>query len=215
MIEAVIFDMDGVLVDTEPFHMEIERRQFLQNGLDLSYEEHQKYNGIASDVMLEKIAMDYGLVLPLEELVEQNKSESIRYFSELDEIPVMPGLVNLLEKLQQISYPRAVASSSFPEIIDLILTKTGLRGYFEVVVSSQDAGKSKPEPDVFLLAAKRLGKKNENCLVVEDSKNGIRAALAAGMFCVAFQGPGAKPENQKEADIVISEFGELEPMLFK
>lgn len=213
MIKAIIFDMDGVLVDSEPFHIEIEKRQFRQNDILVSEEEHRRYLGVASDVMWKEIGQNHNLNFPVENLIEQNKSESIRFFSELNDIPVMPGLIELLEKLQQKNYPRAVASSSFPEIIDLILEKTGLNKYFDVVVSSREAGKSKPEPDVFLLAARKLGVHSENCMVVEDSKNGIKAAKSAGMKCIAFQGPGANPENQKQADAVIFDFKELEQLL--
>lgn len=213
MIKAIIFDMDGVLVDSEPFHIEIEKRQFRQNDILVSEEEHRRYLGVASDVMWKEIGQNHNLNFPVENLIEQNKLESIRFFSELDDIPVMPGLIELLEKLQQKNYPRAVASSSFPEIIDLILEKTGLNKYFDVVVSSREAGKSKPEPDVFLLAARKLGVHSENCMVVEDSKNGIKAAKSAGMKCIAFQGPGANPENQKQADAVIFDFKELEQLL--
>lgn len=215
MIRAIIFDMDGVLVDSEPFHIEIEKRQFMLNGLDISDEEHHRYLGVASDVMWKEIGQNHNLNLPVEKLIEQNKSESIRFFSELDEIPVMPGLIELLERLKQKNYPRAVASSSFPEIIDLILEKTGLEKYFEVVVSSQEAGKSKPEPDVFLLAAQKMGVHPENCLVFEDSKNGIKAAKSAGMKCIAFQGPSANPEHQRLADAIITDFGDLELTLLK
>ncbi len=213
MIKAIIFDMDGVLVDSEPFHTEIEKRQFRLNGIKISDEEHRNYMGVASDVMWRQISERQPLELSVEKLIEQNRIESIRYFSELTEIPVMPGLIELLESLQQKNYPMAVASSSFPEIIELILQKTGLKKYFQVVVSSQEAEKSKPEPDVFLLAARRLNISPENCLVIEDSANGIRAAHLAGMSCIAYQGPEANPQNQEEADAVIQSYAQLEMML--
>jgi len=213
MIRAIIFDMDGVLVDSEPFHVEIEKRQFELNQLMIDDDEHHQYMGVASDVMWRDIAIRHSLALAVDELIEQNKAESIRFFSELKEIPIMPGLVDLLENLSQNNYPMAVASSSFHEIIELILERTGLRKYFEQVVSSQEAGKSKPEPDVFLLAAKRIGIKPEDCLVVEDSANGIRAAKAAGMKCIAFEGPGANPANQQQADAVIKSFDQLPGLL--
>lgn len=213
MIKAIIFDMDGVLVDSEPFNIEIEKRQFELNHILISEEEHHQYMGVATDVMWKEIAKGQSLPLPVEALIEQNKKESIHYFTELKEIPVMPGLIDLLEKLTSKNFPIAVASSSFPEIIELILQKTGLRKHFQVMVSSQEAGKSKPEPDVFLLAAKRLGINPENCMVIEDSANGIRAAKAAGMRCIAFEGPGANPANQKQADAVIKSFDQLYMML--
>ena len=213
MIKAIIFDMDGVLVDSEPFNIEIEKRQFELNHLSISEEEHHQYMGVATDVMWREIAKRQSLSLPVETLIEQNKTESIHYFTELKEIPVMPGLVDLLEKLTLKNFPIAVASSSFPEIIELILQRTGLRKHFQVVVSSQEAGKSKPEPDVFLLAAKQLGINPQDCMVIEDSANGIKAAKAAGMRCIAFEGPGANPANQKQADAAIKSFDQLYNML--
>jgi len=213
MIKAIIFDMDGVLVDSEPFHIEIEKQQFLMNQLSITNEEHHRYMGVATNVMWEQIAERHSLNASVEELTEQNRIESIRFFTEVKEIPVMPGLIDLLEKLQQKKYPMAVASSSFPEIIKLILERTGIRKYFQVVVSSQEAGKSKPEPDVFLLAARKLKVMPNDCLVVEDSKNGIKAAQAAGMSCVAYQSPGVDPQSQKEADAVVKNYAQLEMML--
>jgi len=213
MIEAIIFDMDGTLVDTEPFNTEIEKSLFKLNKIEISEEEHQKYIGVASDAMWLEIAKRNKLQIPVSELIEQNHKESFRYLSEVKQIPIMPGLVELLEKLQAKKYPMAVASSSTPEIIDLILKKTNLKNYFQVIVSAQETGKSKPEPDVFLLTAEKLGIKPANCLVVEDSGNGIKAAIAAGMTCVAYQSPDADPQKQKEADAVIRNYAQLGMML--
>lgn len=213
MTKAVIFDMDGVLVDSEPFHTAIEKRQFELNNLFLSEEEHGQYMGVASDVMWRDIALRHALALEVEELIEQNKAESIRFFSALEHIPMMPGLTQVLEELNKREIPLAVASSSFHEVIELILERTGLRAYFLQVVSSKEAGKSKPEPDVFLLAARRLGIDPKDCLVVEDSYNGIQAAKAAGMRCIAFEGPGANVEAQKKADASICDFNQLLDLL--
>lgn len=213
MTKAIIFDMDGVLVDSEPLHMQIEKQQFELNNLVISEKEHHRYMGVASDVMWRTIALHHTLPLEVEALIEQNKAESIRFFSALEDIPLMPGVTQALEELYQMGLPIAVASSSFHEIIELILKRTGLRPYFQQVVSSKEAGKSKPEPDVFLLAASRLGVDPTDCLVVEDSFNGIKAAKAAGMRCIAFAGPGANLEAQKQANEHISHFDQLIALL--
>lgn len=213
MTKAIIFDMDGVLVDSEPYHLAIEKRQIELNKLPVSEEEHHRYIGVASDVMWRDIALRHSLSIEVETLIEQNKSESIHFFSAIEQIPLMPGIRQLLEELKKKGIPLAVASSSFHEIIELILERTGLRPYFQQVVSSKEAGKSKPEPDVFLLAAHRLGIDPNECLVVEDSFNGIKAAKAAGMRCIAYAGPGANTAAQKQADERISDFGQLIALL--
>lgn len=212
MIKAIIFDMDGVLVDSEPIHVAFEKQQFALHNLNISAEEHHRYMGVASDVMWQKISAKHTFNKPLDEIIRESRERCIHYFSELPEIPVMPGLTDLLEELTRKEIPIAVASSSYPEVIATILDKTGLRRYFKVVVSSQEAGKSKPEPDVFLLAAKKLGIAPKDCLVIEDSANGIKAAQAAGMTCIAYQGPGANPASQKEADAVVKSYAQLKKM---
>jgi beta-phosphoglucomutase len=208
--QAVIFDMDGVLVDSEPFHVQNEKLMFSRLGLDISDEEHARYMGTATDVMWEQIIRERKLSLDVEETTLQTIQQEIPYFQSLEKIDPMPGLVNLLEKLQKSGIPMAVASSSDKAIIDIILEKSGLRKYFEHAVSSGEIGKSKPEPDVFLHAAMLLGVAPENCIVFEDSRNGIKAAKAAGMVCIAYSGGNSGHQNQSQADRRISDFNELD-----
>lgn len=108
----------------------------------------------------------------------------------------------------------AVASSSDKSIIDIILDKSGLRKYFYHTVSSGEIGKSKPEPDVFLHAAKLFGVAPENCIVFEDSKNGIKAAKAAGMYCIAYSGGDSGNQDQSQADHRIVDFNEIDVEMF-
>lgn len=215
MIEAIIFDMDGTLVDTEPFHTEIELNQFKQNKIEISGEEHQQYLGVTSEVMWRQIASKHSISLTTDELIKQNHEESLKYFAALDSIPVMPELVEVLEKLEANNYKLAVASSSTPEIIDLVLTKTNLKKYFPIIVSGSDVAKSKPAPDIFLFTAHKLGAKPTNCVVIEDSPNGIKAAKAAGMTCVAYNGANVNSEKLQEADDIIQNYSELERIIIK
>lgn len=207
---AVIFDMDGVLVDTEPFHVANEKQMFRKMNLYISDEEHARYMGAATDVMWEQIIRERNLKFDVAEITNQSIQQEIPYFQSLDKIDPMPGLVNLLEKLQESGIPMAVASSSDKAIIDIILEKSGLRKYFLYVVSSGEIGKSKPEPDVFLHAAKLLGISPENCIVFEDSKNGIKAAKAAGMYCIAYSGGNTGHQDQSQADRRITDYNEID-----
>ncbi|MFW6259692.1 MAG: HAD family hydrolase [Tangfeifania sp.] len=208
--DAVIFDMDGVLVNSEPFYVEVEQTNFRQLGLTISEEEHQTYQGTATDRMWQLIKERHGIEQPVNKLVEMTNNLVTPYFSSLESMNPMPGVKNLIEKLKEKKIPLALASSSYADVIEIILQKTGLKKYFDVVVSSQMTGASKPEPDIFLLAAKKLKAEPENCLVIEDSKNGIAAAKAAGMYCVAFAGPGSELQDQSQADLIVEDFGELD-----
>jgi HAD superfamily hydrolase (TIGR01509 family) len=212
-IEAIIFDMDGVLVDSEPFHIQNEKRMFKKLGLDISDEEHAGYMGAATDVMWEQIIRSKNLTLDIAETTALTIKESLPFLRSLPKIEPMPGLIDLLENLVEKQIPMAVASSSDPETIEIMLSKSGLKKYFDFAVSSVKAGKSKPEPDVFLYAAKLLNVQPENCLVIEDSKNGIKAAKAAKMLCIAFSGASTGEQDNRKADFKFRHFSEIKKMI--
>lgn len=205
--------MDGVLVDSEPFHIEIEKKMFRKMGLDISDQEHGGYMGMATDIMWKSIIEKRKLALDVTEITRLTVQESIPFFRNLEKIEPMPGLVKLLKRLSEAKIPMAVASSSDTEMVRIITEKSGLRKYFRYTISSSEAGKSKPEPDVFLHAAKLLGGKPANSIVIEDSENGIKAAKAAGMYCIAYNGTTAKSQNQAQADKIVSSYQELEHLL--
>jgi HAD superfamily hydrolase (TIGR01509 family) len=207
--DAVIFDMDGVLVNSEPFYIEVEQTNFRQLGLEISEEEHQTYQGTATDRMWQLIKERHGIEHQVDELVKMTNSLVTPYFKSLEKMDPMPGVEKLILNLKGKGIPLALASSSYVDVIEIILQKTGLKKYFDVVVSSQMAGASKPEPDIFLLAAQKLGAQPEKCVVIEDSTNGIAAAKRAGMYCIAFAGPGSELQDQTQADLIVKDFGVL------
>lgn len=213
--KAILFDMDGVLVDSEPYHIEIEKRMFKKMGLDISDEEHAGYMGAATDVMWKQIIEKHHLNLDLNEMTRMTNQSGIPFFAELEKLEPIPGIVEMLEQLKIREIPMAVASSSDPGTIKLILEKSGLNKYFSHAVSSGIVGKSKPAPDVFIHAAKLLGVKPADCLVIEDSKNGIKAAKAAGMFCIAYSGAASESQDQSKADVILDDFAKLADFLFK
>jgi len=179
-------------------------------NLDISDEEHARYMGAATDVMWERISQNHKLPFDVAEMTRLTIVESLPFFHSLEKIDPMPGLIQLLEKLNKRKIPMAVASSSDPETIRIIIEKSGLRKYFQYTVSSSEAGKSKPEPDVFLYAAQLLDVEPEKCVVIEDSRKGIKAAKNAGMFCIAYSGANSGEQDRSLADRHISDFNELE-----
>lgn len=207
--------MDGVLVDTEPFHYENENRMFKRLGLEIPDEEHAQFTGVATDVMWQNIVQSRNLPYSVAELTELTIRESIGYFQSLKKLDPMPGLIDLLENLVTNKMPLAVASSSDTETMRNILAKSGLRKYFQFTVSRNDVAKSKPAPDVFLQAAQLLGVEPNDCLVFEDSRNGIAAAKAAGMFCIAYSGANSGKQDRSAADDFISSFDDVNSTRFE
>jgi len=207
--EAVIFDMDGVIVNSEPFYREVESTLFKKLGLDISEEEHNTYQGVANKRIWEIIVRKHGIKKSVDELLEMTTALEVPYFKNLPAIQAMPDVEVLIQYFQNNNLPIALATSSTPDIIEIVLKKTGLQKYFNIIVDSTMAASSKPDPDIFLLAAKMLGIQPKKCIVIEDSTNGIKAAKTAGMFCIAFAGPGSENQNQTEADFVINNFREF------
>jgi beta-phosphoglucomutase len=213
--KAIIFDMDGVLVNTEPHHTIIEKRLFAHLNLNISDEEHRSYLGKSSLQMWNEIIINHNLPYTAEELAQRNSEEIITYFSNLDEIGLMPGISELLEDLFIKGIPMALASSSDVKTIDILLSRTGLRKYFLHIVSWEIVGKSKPEPDIYLYTAGLLAVKPEECLVIEDSHNGIKAARYANMYCIAYKGITPEPPCQTPADASFDDFSRLPEILSK
>lgn len=207
--EAWIFDMDGVLIDSETFYTEMEQVAFKKLGLDISPEEHSMYQGTATDEMWMKIKQLRAVPYSVDELVEMTNDLTIPVFRAKDRLEPMPGVVHLLEILRSRNIPLGLASSSFPDAIDIVLQKTGLYCMFDVVVNSRMAGKSKPAPEIFLYTARKLNIDTGKCIVIEDSTNGIQAAKSAGMYCIAYNGPGSELQNQTGADLIIRDYNEL------
>jgi beta-phosphoglucomutase len=214
-VKAIIFDMDGVLVNTEPHHLIIEKQLFADLGLTISEEEHSSYLGKSSLQMWKEICLKHKLALNPEDLAQKNSDEILRYFSSPDKIDLIPGVENFLDKIFRRGIPMALASSSDLRTIDLFLSKTGLEKYFLHKVSTEIVGKSKPEPDVYLFTSWLLSIAPGDCLVIEDSPNGIIAAKSAGMYCIAYKADEHKETDHTKADDSFGDFSYLPEVLSK
>jgi HAD superfamily hydrolase (TIGR01509 family) len=191
-IEAVVFDLDGVLVDSE--HVWDEARK------DLAAERGGRWHERASRDMMGMSSPEWSRYMHdeigLPETPEEISAEVVRRLEEIysRELPLVDGAREAVDRLAA-RWPLALASSSNRELIDLVLDLSGLALHFRVTVSSEEVARGKPAPDVYLEAARRLGVQPESCAAIEDSENGIRSAKAARMRVLAIPNPQYPPEE--------------------
>ena len=196
--DAVIFDMDGVLVDSEPFGFEALRRVMARYGLPYGEEENAEFLG--------RTTLDSCQILRERHLLPEAAETLADWYVEgmLEQIargPIpMAGVPEVLRRIRAAGYRMALASSAEVRVIDANLTALGLRPLFDAVVSGTQVARGKPAPDVFLAAAERLGAPPATCLVVEDSRNGLLAAKAAGMRCAVVPCAHTRHQDFGECD---------------
>ncbi len=205
-IHAVIFDMDGVLIDTEPLYSEVERQLFEKLGIAMPIEEHQAFVGISSTDMWRAIRGKFGLSQSVETLRQLETDAFCHKLNSLPRLDAMPGVIDLIETLRTSGIRLAIASSSSHALIDLITARTGLNAYFDVMVSGETMAYGKPHPEIFLTAAEQLQVAPENCMVVEDSPHGVAGAKRANMYCVGLQNLNSGNQDLSRADLVIHDF---------
>lgn len=181
--DAVLFDMDGVLVDSEPLHNDAIRDLLAGYGIPCPDEMLEEFVGTRDVDMFRVLCARHALEDDPDTLALRRTALTVTRIER--GVPAMPGIPDVPRRLGADGYQLAVASSSTPEIIEAILHVLGIRPLFEAVVSSAGLPRGKPAPDVFLEAAKRLGTSPARCVVVEDAPHGVAAAKAAGMTCVA------------------------------
>lgn len=207
-IEAVVFDLDGVLLDSEHVWDEARERLAEERGGRWHENAQQDMMGMSS---VEWSAYMHE-VIGIPDSPEEISREVVRRLAEIyrRELPLFKGAPEVVESLAA-HYPLAIASSSNREIIDLFLELSGLGEHFRTTVSSEEVPRGKPAPDVYLEAARRLGVEPELCAAVEDSHNGILSARAAGMLTVAIPNPRYPPgeEAMEAADAVLGSIEEI------
>ncbi|MDM8159084.1 hexitol phosphatase HxpB [Labilibaculum sp. K2S] len=184
MIKAVIFDMDGLLINSEPFWQESETKVFSSLGLDVNNKMFEQFMGKRIDEVVEVMyKMTPWNHVSKEKVTEDIVENVIRLV--LEKGACLDGVNKTLENLQQASFKIGLASSSKMKIISAVLEKLQLQDYFEVVHSAEFEKYGKPHPQVFITTAELLGIHPSECVVFEDSLNGVISALAAGMKCIA------------------------------
>jgi HAD superfamily hydrolase (TIGR01509 family) len=207
MSSLVIFDMDGVLIDSEPVHLQIDRELMSMFGITISESELCGYVGMSPRGMWTAVKARHGLEEDLESLLEVEASTKVREFGRLPLQP-MPGVENLIQCLVDERHSLAIASSSSKRLIETITSKLNLNGYFPHRISAEDVENGKPHPDIFLRAAKLGEKKPAECVVIEDSCNGLRAASAADMASIGFANVNSGDQDLSAAHLVVDDFGD-------
>jgi HAD superfamily hydrolase (TIGR01509 family) len=214
LIEAVIFDLDGVLIDSEAAWAEVRREFVLERGGRWYDHTQQDMMGMSSGEWSRFIRDRLGVDLPPRDI----SAEVVRRLARLyrERLPLLSGARKTVGRLAA-RWPLALASSSNRELIDLVLEIAHLTGCFQETVSSEEVARGKPAPDVYLTAARSLGADPENCAAIEDSHNGILSAAAAGMRVIAIPNHAFPPghDSLARADRVVASVAELTPELIE
>ena len=207
MITTVIFDMNGVITDDEDLHELATQKAFKKGGLKITHEIYRQYClGRTDAAAFVDLIRDF-------QLKNQNVTSLIADKSVLyqaliaDNLKVYPGVVALIERLHQ-KYTLALTTSSTIKEVQTVVDQLQLENRFQVVVSSEDVKRGKPDPEPYVLTAEKLGVKCEACVVIEDSENGVRSAVAAGMLCIAI--PNTENRNKlTDAHCIINDYSEI------
>ncbi len=197
---AVVFDMDGLMFNTEELYEEVGGEMLTRRGKVCTRALLDRMMGRPSRVALQ-IMID---AHDLDDTIEQLQQETDEIFREIlpDRLAPMPGLLALLDALEAASVPKAIATSSRREFLERVLGEFDLQRRFEFMLTSEDVRDGKPHPEIYLRAAERLGRPAAQVLVLEDSENGCRSAMAAGAFVVAVPGVQSTAHSFDGVDLI-------------
>lgn len=208
-LKAVLFDMDGVIVDTEPLHRKAYFEMFDSYGLDVSEDFYDSFTGKATSKVCGELIEHFHLNCEAQELMDK-KRERFKYLFDNDpDFDLIPGVLDLIKNYHQNGVKLVLASSASRNTINWVFERFNLDRYFIDKISGAELKASKPHPEIFLLAAQKAGEPVENCMVIEDSTNGIKAAHAAGIYCTAFKSKNTKNQDYTLADKMVEDFRDI------
>ncbi|RZJ74447.1 MAG: HAD family phosphatase [Flavobacterium sp.] len=213
MIKCVIFDMDGVVVNTEPVSYASNQELYKSLGIEVPDAVYATFTGNSDKNIIQKLKGLYDIPLTNDELLAEKYKYFFAAFDNAQDL-LMPGVKDLIIELHSKGIRLILASSSSKKKIEKVFTRFELHEYFDYVVSGEDFEFSKPDPAIFNEAVAKSGFSKEECIVIEDSTNGIKAAKAAGIYCVAYSSEHALLQDISEADRVITNFKELGELIF-
>lgn len=205
MKEAVIFDMDGTIVDTTRLEYDAWDRMFREQGVEFTYDEYIQVLGAkGSEIVKDRVN-------ETEDKIEQLLDKKEAYFKEIagkNDLKLIPHVEKLMQEIKNIPLKMALATGASREKMEFVLKKFHIKHFFDAIVTADDVKNGKPDPEVFLKAAQELKVDPKKCIVMEDASNGAEAAKAAGMTCIAITSTRGKNQLQK-ADVVVNSYQDL------
>jgi len=233
MIKAVIFDLDGVIINSEPLHDESTAIVLQKNGISISEKERKQFLGLNDKEIFSQVVKENKLKKTPEDLIQEREKVYFDLIKKVKEnklkktpedliqerekvyfdlikkkgLDLFPGVLEAIQKFSK-RYKLAITTSSEKSKVDFTLKKFNLSQYFPIIITGEDITKGKPDPEPYIKTIKQLGVKSKECLVIEDSINGMKSALDAGCFCIAVT--NTFPAAQlKQADMIVQNISEI------
>lgn len=210
-LQAVLFDMDGVIVDTEPLHRKAYFQVFSDLGMDVSEKLYTSFTGLSTFRTIETLKENFDIPLETQEVMRRKRAYFKTYFDTDPDFDLIPGVKDLIIRYYEAGITLVLASSATMTSINMMFDRFDLHGYFKGKISGADLAESKPNPEIFLIAAEKAGESKENCMVIEDATNGIIAANRAGIFCAGYDFDNEHAQDYSSTDIVVADLRELYP----
>ena len=209
MINTIIFDMDGVIVDTEPVHRYAYFKHFDELNVLVTDEMFATYTGNSTRNVFQKLKSTFEIDAEVEDLIQRKRAIFNDAFDTKEDLCLIEGVENLIKNLHADGFELIVASSASKVTIERVFKRFHLHQYFSHIVSGEDFPKSKPHPAIFEHASSLSKFPKSECIVIEDSWNGIESAVGAGIFCVGYNSEHSKMQDLSKANIIVNHFDEL------
>lgn len=208
-LNAVLFDMDGVIVDTEPLHRKAFLKTFDDLNINVSDTLYSSFTGASTQKVCETLIKEFHLDISPEEIVAMKRKYFKDLFDNDSDFHLIPGVLNLIQHYYKNNIKLVLASSAHINTINWVFERFNLESYFIGKISGAALKESKPNPEIFILAAEIAGEPKQNCMVIEDSTNGIIASKRAEIFCAGYRSANSKLQDYSLADVVVDNYSQL------
>lgn len=209
MIKAVIFDMDGVIIDSEPLHRYAYHEMFKDVNIEVSNTLYESFTGQSTINICKKLCDIFNLEETPEYLVSLKRKHYEYVFDNDKDFDLINGVLDLIKDYHTNGLTLVLGSSASMPGIERIFKRFNLNPYFKTKLSGADLKASKPHPEIFIKAAEATGFRRSECVVIEDSTNGIEAAHSAGIFCVGYNSLHSKNQDYSKANLVVTDFEDI------